>query len=500
MKPRAALLLAACAALPAQQPGAWTWFLTNDSLYQKNDLAKREVPAGEIPPLAGEKKPDQFQESLAFFGTYRFEAGGDLALGATLRGVNFYKQDPNATLRSPETSLYRWSAKYRREGWSVQAGDFHALLGQGFVLSVLQNDTLLRERTIRGAEARWQGSWLDLRALGGSVSTEVRSEGKMQKWDVTAAEAVVEVLRGHRLGVRASQVKDAEAPLFVPLVGRRLTDSFSLSGAEVLPGLSYYGEYGRLLYRDERDRQLRRPAGNAAYGNLTYRSQGLLLLAEHKKYENFDNGMNNLPLADREEEVNDLLHSEGTRLFAQYHVARPDLTFFGSAGRYVEGPYIPGRGRRAGTSVYGGFSAEDLWDAVSASYSYGLRFVGYAVKKSMANLTTRFQQDWSLELSFRDKRSSQFGTSFHEQDLNTQLAKASWGALWVLRQHSRDPIELLGGGRNFYSAGVRANLRNGAYVELSGGRLRGGEVCSGGQCVTLPPFKGFKVAAHFQLR
>lgn len=485
--------------LPAQQPGAFTWYLTSDFQFQQNGLATREGRVGEDPYLL-EKKPNQFQESLALFGAYRFARGGDLSAGATLRTTNFYKQEPNFTLDATDNSIYRWFVKYRQDAFTAQAGDFHALLGQGFVLSVLQNDTLLRERTVKGLEARWQETWLDLRGIGGTVLTEVKSDGKRQKWEVLAAEAQVEFLKGNRFGVRGSQIKDLEGLAGVSLLGRRETKSLSLSGSNLFNSLSYYGEYGRLDYRDKPDLDLLRPAGHAVYGNLTYRVKNFLLQAEHKKYERFDNGLNNLPLADREEEVNDLVYSEGTRLFAQLHLRKPDISVFASAGRYTEGPYIIGRGRDSGHNVYGGFIAEDLWDAVSASYTYGYRNVGYPVKKSKASAVCRLPDDWSLEWTLRDKRYTRFGHDFHEQDLNTQLARASWGAVWILKQHSRDPIESLGGGRNFFSAGVRINLKQGAYVEASGGKLRGGEVCSGGQCVNLPPFKGWKLAAHFQFK
>jgi hypothetical protein len=49
-----------------------------------------------------------------------------------------------------------------------------------------------------------------------------------------------------------------------------------------------------------------------------------------------------------------------------------------------------------------------------------------------------------------------------------------------------------------YYAGLRVNLRKDSYLELSGGRLRGGEVCAGGQCAILPPFRGWKLGAHLR--
>lgn len=499
MSRRLLLALITGVGLQAQEASPFTWYLTNDFLYQRNDLASvKPVPWGT--PSKEDLRPNQFQESLALFGSMRLGASGELSAGTTLRSTNFYKLDQNLTLERRDDSIYRWFAKYRQGGFSLQAGDFHAMLGQGFVLSVVQNDALLRERTIRGGEARYQNRWLDARTLAGTVTTELRTEGRQQSWEVQAADLTVEYLKGNRIGVRGSRIEDTKAPIFVPLLGRRDTTSFNLAGSDLFGMLSYYGEYGRLAYADPATAPIGAANGHAVYGNVTLRARSLLLMAEHKRYANFDNGLNNLPLADREEELNDLRYSEGTRLFGQYHVRKPDLTFFASVGRYIEGPLVyPATSRRNGSHVYGGFRAEDLWDALSFSYSYGLRFVDYPSKKSNAHLTYSFGEDWSLEWTFKDKRLSSYGLRVEEQDLNTQLAKASWGALWILKQTSRERIGALGG-TVFLSAGLRVNLKGDAYLELSGGKQRGGLVCSGGQCVTLPPFKGWRLAAHFTFK
>lgn len=500
MSRRAILLgLLSTALFSGETPTLFTWYLTNDFLFQANDLGARKAnPWG---PVAEEdKRPNQFQDSLTLFGSYSFGRYGELSAGTTLRSTNFYRQEQNITLEKRDDSVHRWFARYRVGGVELQAGDFYALLGQGMVLSVVQNDALLRERTLTGGDARWRTDRIDVRALGGTVRTEVRSEGKQQSWSVSAAEATVEYLKGHRIGVRTSRIEDTKVPLFMTQVGRRDTHSFSLTGANLFGVLSYYGEYGRLFHRDEADLILGRQSGNAVYGNITLRLKNLLLMAEHKKYQRFDNGLNNLPVADREEELNDLNYQEGTRFFGQYHFRNPDLSVFAGVGSYREGEALPGRERPKGHNVYAGFNVQDLWECFSASYSYGLRNVGYPVKKSNAAATYQFAQDWSVECTFKDKRYEQPMLRFHEQDLNLQLAKAAWGAFWILKQHSRDPVQDLGGGRNFYSGGVRVNLKNGAYVELSGGKMRGGEVCSGGQCVIIPPFQGWKVGAHFTLK
>jgi hypothetical protein len=51
---------------------------------------------------------------------------------------------------------------------------------------------------------------------------------------------------------------------------------------------------------------------------------------------------------------------------------------------------------------------------------------------------------------------------------------------------------------HLYSGGFRVNLPKGSYLEFSGGKMHGGEVCSGGQCVTLEAFKGWKFDTHIR--
>ena len=67
------------------------------------------------------------------------------------------------------------------------------------------------------------------------------------------------------------------------------------------------------------------------------------------------------------------------------------------------------------------------------------------------------------------------------------------GSIFFQKQYSRDLIDHR---HNFYSGGIRINVKRDSYLEFSTGAQRGGEVCSGGQCIFLPPFRGWKIGIY----
>jgi hypothetical protein len=428
-------------------------------------------------------RPGQYQYSLSLQGNL-----GPWTGGATLRDVNFYQPNPKITLDRATTTLYKKYLKFDASHWNLQAGDFNTMLGRGLVLSVIQNPAILKEDTIDGGDARYRSGRLEVHALGGTVTTEQQD----QSWRVSGFEATVRFLPGNRLGVRAGTIQDGRAPSFgAPPLGLRQSRSVSLAGEDLLGSVNYYVELGHIDFRDQRLPLWPTPVdprkGDGGYGSLSWHRQGWFLMAEAKHYENFDNQLNNPPLADRDTEKNDLHDASGRRLYAQYSFGSPDLTAFLSAGGYRE-ETLEGR------NVYGGFKLQDCFDRLDMTYTYGLRTVQYLEKKTDATLTWRFTPVWSLDLTLRDKRNRPSGADpYEETDLTVQVARSPRFSAYLMQQ--RSSLAVFDATRLYYG-GVRVNFRKGSYLDLSAGRLRGGEVCASGQCITLPPFKGWKAAAH----
>lgn len=527
----ASCLMAAWIALPGtaqgQQPeaatpvqsqagGGLSFSGVNDFLYQRNELATWE----EKPETANRdprRAQDQFVESLALNANADFGSGGNLATGVILRGTNVYMQRSDLTLAQTDASLYRKFLKYRIGGFSVEAGNFYAMLGRGLVLSVLPIDKLLKERSIEGGDLRFQNRWIDFRALAGKIQTETRD----QAWRVEGGEFRVAYLQGpkvgvHRMGIHLAQISDVRTEKTdeyqVPLLRKRTLSSGSLSGDNLGGVLSYYAERATLTWeRKPDDFMLIRP-GEASYANLNLRVGNLYLMGEFQRYLRFEsdlinpqNTLNNPPISDREDEKNNLVHSQVARLLIQYRFQDPDLSFFISGGQVKENEiYDPTQRnfsfdpvRDTGHSVYGGFTVEDLGDWLTLSATTGVRNIRYPEWRTDAASTAKFSRTWSLELKLRDKRHTDplTATPYRESDYTAQISWAGHFSIYAMSQVRSDP------GRNFtrdhlFSGGLRIQLYKSSYMDVSGGSIRGGLVCSGGQCRELPDFKGWKISTH----
>jgi hypothetical protein len=203
-------------------------------------------------------------------------------------------------------------------------------------------------------------------------------------------------------------------------------------------------------------------------------------------------------LADREDEKNNLTHSESARLLAQYTFRDPDVSLFISGGSIKEndqGPYHPHT--ETGHNVFGGFTAEDLWEWLTLSAQYGVRNIQFPERRGDAAAAIRLSRQWSLELKLRDKRYvDTYNSDYRESDYQAQVSWSPWFSLSYMQQYRSDP------GKNFlenrlHSGSLRVNLWKDSFFVISGGSIRGGLVCSGGQCREMPDFKGWKFATHF---
>lgn len=476
MKARTLLLAALCGA--AARAGDFTLEGTVDLMQRHNLLA---AGADRVTP-----RPGQFQDSVSFVGNR-----GPWTGTATVRTVNFFQQVPDRTLDRADTSLYKRALRYDAGHWTLQLGDFNTILGRGMLLSVIRNPALLQEDTLDGGDATGRFGRLEVHALDGSVTTEKGD----QSWRVAGVEASLAFLEGHRVALRAAGIQDGRRPAFgPPPVGLRQCRSVGVAGRDRSGTLSYAAEWGQVAFRDRKPPSVPVAVdpreGTGAYGNLTWQRGAWLLMGEYKRYENFDNALNSPPLADRETEKNNLRDASGRRLFVQRSFREPDLTVFLSAGRYREGT-------QSGQNIYGGFKLQDGFGRLDLTCTYGLRTVALPEKRTEAGLTWRFTPRWSLDLTLRDQRNRPPGSDpYQATDLTVQVAWSPRLAVFLLQQRSSVPVFA---STRLYHGGLRVNLAKGSYLELSGGRLRGGEVCAGGQCIKLPPFKGWQLAAHLRI-
>lgn len=450
------LLLVILVLLPANlrafKAGKLSFYITNDFLYRYNELSGEE---------------NQFYESLSIFSGYK-----KWSLGLTLRGNNFFKQTPNLTLENPRFDVYRKFIQYNSKHLEINLGDFYSLLGRGLVLSVLKNEDLLREKTIVGGDLHYNRGRFDLRVLGGRIKDETEN----QEWTAAGGEVIFEYAKNNKAGVHFCFIDDIDT---LRQLGKRFSYSFSLKGNRLFKHLSYYTE---MAFLDYRDKGIGKDDGYGIYSNITYSKSHVTCFLEFKRYKDLDNEMNNPPITDRVDEISTIKNTAGLRFYFQYNFFEPDITLFFNIGRYKEYD-------ETGNHIYAGVSIEDFKDRLSLSASYGIRDIFYPIKRLEGNFIYQFSDRWSMELTIKDKRYSDEIFIFKEIDHTCQVSYSPYVSVFFMHQYSHNRIVNL---NHFFSGGVKVYLSAGTAVELSGGTLRGGQICSGGQCFVAPPFKGVK--------
>ncbi len=407
----------------------------------------------------------QYYETLSIFANLK-----KWSFNLTLRANNYYKRDLNNTIPETNFDIFRKTIRYNSKRFKMTIGDLYSVLGHGLVLSVQKNDTIFRERTILGADLKYLTKKIDARFLGGEIIDDTND----QKWRVAGCEIDLRLSKNNKVGGRLSYISDVNT---LKQLGDRLTYSFNMKGNMLSRNLSYYAEFAILDFTDTLMNN-----GQAFYSNLTYNKGHTTMMLEYKNYSDFDNEMNNPPVADKEDETTSLNDSEGLRVLLQYTLFDPEISFYLNIGKYRE--Y-----QDTGSHIYGGISAIDIGDKFSFDLSYGIKNIIYPIKKYDIDLTWQISDMISLTISSKDKRYSDKSFKFNEKDYSFQIAHSKGVILFFIYQYSHNKIIGL---NNFYNGGLVLNFKNDMKLNISGGTVRGGQVCSGGQCYILPPFKGIK--------
>lgn len=428
------------------------FYISDEFLFNRNNTAD---------------KPNQFYEEFSIFANYK-----KWSSNFTLRINNFYKQSPNETLPNNNFDLFRKSVHYKSKVLSVTFGDFYSLLGRGLVLSVLKNSDILRERTIFGGIADLNLKRFDVKGLGGIIKDETNS----QSWNLAGGEFKYRFYKKNIAGFHFSRIDDIDT---FRNLGERFTYSFSIQGSEFLKYFSYYTEIAFLDFTENSSKR-----GKAVYSNITFNRGHFTISAEYKSYENFNNEMNNPPIADRADEVSTITDSNGGRILFSYTFFDPDISLFFNIGSYRE--YT-----EKGTHIFAGINSQDLWDRLTFSISYGVKNIIFPVKKFSADMIYQFSDTLSMEVSSKDKRYRDGNFFFNEKDNSIQISVYPFVSLTFLFQYSYNKIMGL---NDFFSSSLTLYFKNNLEISVTGGNIRGGQICSGGQCFIMPPFKGFKLS------
>lgn len=509
MNARLALLLPLSLSLAAQDKPSFS--VVNDAIYQNNKRAFDESKGESEGQTPGH---NQFLEQLTLGMNW-----GALSASLTGRANNYYKGEPDQMLEKTSTDLYKINLKYSRDGYTLQGGDFNAVLGKGLVLSVVQNDAVLNDLGIRGGDFYFRSDNVDYRILAGEVTNHLDKlhdpkvdATKFKKWRIAGGELNFNALKGNWVGVRASRIEavnmlDMSVVMNPTPRDRKETIAGALFGTGFFGGvLDYHVEVADMRHRDLEIIDPAIKKGEARFANLSLHPGRWMFALEHKEYKNFEHELNNPPLADRETEQVGKTDSMGTRLLVQY-LFPMDLTVFGNYGLYEEGAPLQSE-RNKGYGYYFGFKLEDLFDCLSINANYGAKNVHphenvkFLEKKSEAYVTYTFAPRWSLELNYhgKDTAKSDLLDAHNDWTAGLQLAYAPIGSIYVNQQYHSFTKHYLNtfDTNKVVNGGVRIALWKGGFLDISGGKVMGGKVCSGGQCRIVPAFEGWKVVTSMR--
>jgi len=432
--------------------GGFNFYVNNEFLYNINNTYE---------------KSNQFYETLSIFANKK-----KWSFQLTLRVNNFSKRNPNFTLANTNFDIFRSTIRFNSKKLKLTLGDFYSVLGHGLVLSIQKNDEIFLERTILGADIKYISKNFNIRIIGGEIYDDYNN----QLWDVIGGEADLKLNKNHRLAGRFSYIIDHDT---IMQLGNRLTYSLSLNCDKLFKHFSYYAEYAILNFGENYYDN-----GEAFYSNVTFNRSHTTITVEYKNYKNFDNELNNLPVADREDEISPVGDTEGIRVLFQYTIFDPEISFYLNLGHYREYDYN-------GSHIYAGISALDIGEKVSFNLSYGVRNIIYPIKKSYIDLTWQLSDYVSFTVSSKDKRYRDNYFKFNEQDHSIQFSHSKGVSVFFSYQYSYSKVIGL---NHFFSGGLVLDFHNDMKIRITGGTIRGGQVCSGGQCYILPPFKGIKLS------
>ncbi len=413
----------------------------------------------------------QYYNTLSINSLYN-----NFSAGITLRLNNYYLQIPNNSNGDSNFDLYRKYIQFNSKNWHVNIGDFYTLLGKGLVLSVLKNDEIIKERTVLGAEIKYSKNSLNIKSIAGFVKNETDT----QEWTVFGSEILYSPIKKIKIGAHFSFIDDNENNY--NFYGKRYTTTFSLRLSNIFNIFDFYTEAGILDFDNDDIED-----GYGIFSNLSYSKGHSTISVEFKRYKNFNNLMNNPPVADRGDELTNLIDTIGGRILYQYSFFDPDIVAFINLGYYEEG-------LDKGIHIYFGLEAQDIFDKLSIIGSYGVRNIIYPIKKADIDVLYQITDRISIESTYKLKYYKiSDSIIFNEQDINFELSYLPNFSFFFLYQYSKQKII----NRNhFYSGGFKYYISDSFNIRLLGGTMRGGETCSGGQCIKVQPFKGFKISIY----
>jgi hypothetical protein len=436
-----------------------------------------------------------------------------------------------------------------RPEFDLTLGDFYASFGKGLALSVIQQDDIGQDTTIRGGKLAIHYEDLGLTLLAGTtnVLNIDKATGYDAPWDpepILAARLEYRFFETVIAGAHAVYVireepnRGQSGYQFMRSLMHETLWGFGAEAPDLLGGaLSVGGEVDFQRTRDFYKGLVRGPgadgglSGFAAYFSSTLNVADLTVLAELKYYDDFQLvGLDKYsdspyvlvyhlpPTLDRKKALikEGNTHVKGGRIRLDYNVGQLgplELLLYANYGYFHNwapevNPFAPPTdGDKRAHSPFGGFELDWAENTGQLKAEGGMRRVFDHVADEI------YQKDVHVEVSveqafgkhgvgakvlFLDRTSKVAQLNeWHEIEAALSYTWSSKLAISVTYERQEDPaqvpqpVDLFGGIVRYY-------IKSDTYVNLRVGENRGGIKCLNGACTFVPPFSG--VEALFVMR
>jgi len=404
-----------------------------------------------------------------------FANRGRWTIGLTLNGANFFPREPYREFND-FVQVDRFFIDYAGDHLYATVGDFYTSFERGLTLSVLRDPVIFRDNTIRGARTSLNYKHFEMDILGGYVEDKVTDE---QDW-IGGIRAAAILPRDIRIGVSAVYSDDKSDDW---IEGEHQLGSVFVDMPGLFDKLDIYAEYAI------KDSELE-PTGEKGHGfymSATFYQGSFTLLTEYKDYEKFNYEHNNPPSADRLDEFFAPDDTKGFRVKPSYYIDTWDSDIYVSYSRFeniLNDSIVE--------HYFAGIEQHGLFDRIYVHTWAGRRSEVDGKDENKASLASTIDigEDDSVVVDFLIKYAKD--PFFCDTQIESSVGY-SFSGRWiasVLYQYAEVQVW---DKNHFWGGELTANITDSLQAKIFAGALKGGQVCSGGQCRYEDPFDGVKL-------
>lgn len=434
---------------------------------------------------------------------YKMVSGGIVFLSHT--PSDYHLLDPSKFGPHKEGIRKRWIA-FEHDRFLARLGDSYATFGSGMVLRILEDQTVEFDNVVDGFFLQATPGIFTIEGIAGTRHLNLEAnEGRTM---VKGLSARVETKAGSTLGMNAAVIDSLKGTESAP--GRDAVVGFQGSGTSP-GGIDFTGEYAILRHKTEAAGRRDPAEGHGAYvsarrsiGPVSITLEGKDLLRFKHDFSipptvarqhvstllNRGSHVPNIRLDDERGLQTEILWSMTPEVFLTgnwsrseaRHATLPSRELFGQIEVTWAGAHWTG---------YTDETKEKVPEGFDRTYFERLTFGG--------NFGRGLGNGWGMEVGYESQEthrldlaqeSYRYPTEYRDNVATATLSNSPTHTWSATIEWSDDPTAA----RDSWvwlEWGVRLGLLG--QITIGGGRLRGGQVCSGGVCRLVDPFEGGRV-------